>query len=332
MSHDLEHKVISILKTLEKEKEPAGANFISEKLLQYGVNLSERGIRYHLKMMDERGLTKSFGKKGRMITTKGIEELENALVQEKVGFVKSRIDNLAYSQNLDIKKQTGTIILNISLIKIEDFKRSLNLMEQVFKSAICTSELVKVGYPKEEIGKFEVPEGKVGFGTVCSVTVDGVLLKSGIPVEPKFAGIVQMADDKPLRFTEIITYEGSSIDPLELFIASGMTSVGTAVRDGEGKILAGFREIPATSLENAKEVIHMLDDLGISGILSIGEPSQPLLKLEVGTGRAGFAIAGGLNPIAVLRENDILTENRALSTLVEFEELELFEQFRKKHR
>ncbi|MFN3699825.1 MAG: winged-helix domain-containing protein, partial [Dictyoglomus sp.] len=58
MNKDIERKVIAILEVLNNYNEPIGANTISEKLVEKGIELSERAVRYHLKIMDERGLTK----------------------------------------------------------------------------------------------------------------------------------------------------------------------------------------------------------------------------------------------------------------------------------
>lgn len=54
-------------------------------------------------LMDERGLTQLAGRDGRLITKQGIEELKSALVQDKVGFVISRIELLAFRTDFDWK-------------------------------------------------------------------------------------------------------------------------------------------------------------------------------------------------------------------------------------
>ncbi len=49
-----------------------GARVIARRMLEQNIQLSERTVRYHLKIMDERGLTKLVGRRdGRMITDKG---------------------------------------------------------------------------------------------------------------------------------------------------------------------------------------------------------------------------------------------------------------------
>ena len=88
-TQDVERKTIAIMKILRDSSEPLGARVISYHLKDHGVELSERAVRYHLKLMDERGFTESVGRDGRLITQLGLEELESALVRDKIGFVAS---------------------------------------------------------------------------------------------------------------------------------------------------------------------------------------------------------------------------------------------------
>ena len=44
-----------------------------------------------------------------------------------------------------------------------------------------------------------------------------------MPVRSLFSGLLELKDGQPRRFAEIIAYEGSSIDPLEMFIRGGLT-------------------------------------------------------------------------------------------------------------
>ena len=106
--------MFSILTILEKQINIIGSKEISKHLKLHGVDLTERTVRYHLKILDERGLTKVFGKEGRRITEKGREELSQSHVSDKVGFVISRIESLSYMTSFDIIKQEGDIIINVS--------------------------------------------------------------------------------------------------------------------------------------------------------------------------------------------------------------------------
>jgi HTH-type transcriptional regulator, global nitrogen regulator NrpRI len=106
-SHQVERKVVSILKILSESPQPLGARLISRQLKEQGVELGERAVRYHLKLMDERGLTRPMEKwDGREITQLGIEELNNALVTDKIGFVLEKIENHAMSTLLDYQSLT----------------------------------------------------------------------------------------------------------------------------------------------------------------------------------------------------------------------------------
>ncbi|MCX5998043.1 MAG: hypothetical protein NTU41_00205, partial [Chloroflexi bacterium] len=113
-SIEVERKLIAILRILNGALEPLGARVIARRLKDYGVDLTERAVRYHLKLMDERGLTQSVGRDGRLITPSGAEELRNALVGDKVGFVINRIELLAFRTTFDWKSQIGLVPVNMS--------------------------------------------------------------------------------------------------------------------------------------------------------------------------------------------------------------------------
>jgi repressor of nif and glnA expression len=319
--------MLAILKVLDKHPDTIlGSRELSRQLKLHGVELTERTVRYHLRILDERGFTKVFGKEGRMITQKGREELSHALVSEKIGFVISKIETLSYLTNLDLEKEEGDIILNVSFFPSAKLKEALRLMKPVFSSPYVMSDNVVMQKGGEKIGDIIVPEGQIGFGTVCSVTINGIFLKAGIPITSKFGGVLQIENAEPSRFTALISYEGSSLDPLEIFIKSGMTDVMNATKKHEGKILASFREIPVVCLERAEELREIMKEKGIGGILIIGSPNQPLLEIPISMDKAGMVVVGGLNPIAALEEAGMTTVSKAMSTLYQFSELVKFKE------
>jgi repressor of nif and glnA expression len=319
--------MLAILKVLDKHPDTIlGSRERSRQLRLHGVELTERTVRYHLRILDERGFTKVFGKEGRMITPKGKEELSHALVSEKVGFVISKIETLSYLTNLDLDKGVGDVILNVSFFPSAKLKEALRIMKPVFSSPYVMSDNVVMQKGGEKIGDIIIPEGQIGVGTICSVTINGIFLKAGIPITSKFGGVLQVENAEPSRFTALISYEGSSLDPLEIFIKSGMTDVMNAVKHHDGKILASFREIPVVSLEKAEELSESMKDKGIGGILLIGSPNQPLLEMPVSMDKAGVVVVGGLNPIAALEEAGIPAVSKAMSTLYRFSDLLKFKE------
>src|SRR3989304_1751343 len=84
---DTERKVVTILKVLSESSEPLGSIHIARELENHGIHLSERAVRYHLKLTDIRGFTRPLGRDGRAITPEGREEWRVALATDQVGFV-----------------------------------------------------------------------------------------------------------------------------------------------------------------------------------------------------------------------------------------------------
>jgi len=325
-TQEVERKVISILKILNASQEPLGARIIAYRLKNYGVELGERAVRYHLKLMDERGLTRLVGREGRVITESGIEELESALVVDKVAFAISRIELLAFRADFDLDKRTGSVPVNISFFPKEKFGKALQAMKPAFAKGLCVSDLVAVAQEGEMFGELIVPQGKVALATVCSIVVNGTLLKVGVPMSSKFSGILQIRNHQPLRFVAVIHYSGCSLDPSEVFIRAGMTSVTEVARKGEGEILATYREIPALCQPIVEEVVAKLKTTGLGGLLLMGNPSEPVCEVPVELNRIGIILFNGLNPVAAAKEAGIETESHGMSTVMEYQSLIRFKE------
>ena len=92
---ETEIKIIAILKVLSESSEPIGSITIARKLESEGVFLSERAIRYHLRITDERGYTQPGGRDGRTITPEGRQEVKDALAPEHLGVVRDKLEMLA---------------------------------------------------------------------------------------------------------------------------------------------------------------------------------------------------------------------------------------------
>jgi repressor of nif and glnA expression len=325
-TQEVERKEHFILKILSDSQQPLGARVIARRLKNHGVYLGERAVRYHLKLMDERRLTRLVSRDGRLITELGIEELGNALVRDKVGFAIARIELLAFRTDFDWEKRTGTIPVNVSFFSKAKFERAFEAMKPVFAAGICVSDLVAVAHQGELLGELIVPAGKIGLATVCSIVINGTLLKDGVPMDSRFGGILQIRNHEPLRFVELIHYAGSSLDPSEVFIRARMTSVRDAARTGNGKILANFREIPALCRPIAENVVAKLKDAGLGGLMVMGNTSEPVCEIPVELNRIGMILIGGLNPIAAAEEAGIEAENYAMSTVLEYQKLKKFQE------
>ena len=330
-SSHTERKIVYILKVLSESSKPLGSITIARELERHGIFLSERAVRYHLRITDERGYTRPLGRKGRMLTQQGLEELKVALAPEQVGFILDKLELLAFLTTFDPQKQIGKIPINTSLIDKDRFKEALAAMKDAFKAGLCVSELIAVASEGEKLGSVVIPKGKVGLATVCGVIINGVLLKSGIPIKSRFGGVLEIKDSKPRRFIAIINYAGTSLDPSEQYIRARMTSVSQAARKGSGKILANFREIPAPARAIAVEKIAMLKKAGIGGVYILGNTSEPVCQISVGLNRVGMVVLGGLNPVAAAVEAGIAVENIAESGTIDFKQLISFWQLYNKY-
>ena len=288
-----EHRMIEILRILNNHEKPIGSKVIANELRTKGYNLGERAVRYHMQILDEKGYTERRGYSGRIITDYGRMELEKGLIYDQVDFTFSKFEEKIYQTSFDYETKKGNVIVNTS--NILD-KEAFNIIKKVFESGVCVSPLIN-----EELGEIN---GKTGYiiKTICGTTIDGILLKNGIPTIPQYGGLVSIEDYAPTKFSELISYKKTSISPLEAFIAKDMTSVLNVVEDGNGDIPANFRTIPGSNLEKAKGIIENLKKCGIGGVLEIGEIGESLLGIPVPEDMVGIAVIGGITPFCAAQE------------------------------
>ncbi len=325
-SREVERKLVAILRVLSDSPEPLGGRVIACRLGGLGIDLGERAVRYHLKLMDERGLTHAVGRRdGRSITQRGVEELKSALVvSDRVGSIAARIELLAYRTSLNLDSLADEVPINTSLFPKDEFAHALEAMKDAFGAGFCVTDLVAVAAEGERLGEVTVPQGKVGLATVSSIAISGALLKAGIPLDSKFGGILQVRGGRPLRFIELIEYAACSLDPSEVFIASKMTSVAEAASRGEGKILANFRQLPAPCRPLMETMVERLKGAGLEGLVMMGEMSEPICQVPAELNKVGMILQSGLNPVAAAMEAGIEVINHAMSGVIDYGELRSF--------
>lgn len=311
-----EHRMIEILRILNTQEKPIGSKVIADELKMKGYNLGERAVRYHMQILDEKGYSERKGYSGRVITELGKTKLEKGLIYDQVDFIFSKFEERIYQTDFDFNKKEGNVIVNTS--NILDNK-AFDIIKEVFASGICVSPLINA--KKTEIN------GKKGYimKTVCGTTIDGILLKNGIPSIPQYGGLVEIEDYSPTQFVELISYKKTSITPLDAFIAKDMTSVLDVVREGNGTIPANFRIIPENSLEKAKCIIEKLKSVGISGVLEIGEAGENILSLPVPEDMVGIAIIGGITPFCAAQEMNYKIDIKTGEEFLNYSKLKEFE-------
>ncbi len=317
---------MAILNTLRRLNGPSTSTDLAEALQATGLDLSERSLRLYLSELDAEGLTQPRGRRGRIITPKGIAEAHAARTLERIGYFSARIDQMIYRMTFDLPTRSGEVVVNMSLMSPQRLLAAADKICRVFSLGYAMGNRLAILAPGESLNNVTVPADKVGLCTVCSITLNGVLLKHGIPTASRFGGLLEMRRHAPARFVEMINYDGTTIDPLEAFIRAGMTDYHGAIRDGNGLIGASFREMPEESRNRVLHLAEQLKTIGLGALMLIGQPSQPVLGLPVSEGRIGAVIVGGLNPVAILEESGIRVDSRAMAGLLEFNQLMHYEE------
>jgi hypothetical protein len=302
----VQRKIIEILRILSETGMPVGARRIGDLLSERGYNLGERAVRYHLSLLDERGFTKKHGYLGRTITDLGRRELEEALVTDRLNFVMTGVESMIYQTSFDLEQGDGDVVVNLSVIDKDRSDDAMRLLGEVASSGLA-SPYIKLVDEGDVICTEVVAEGKSVIATFCSITVDGILLKAGIPAELKFGGLVRLKDRAFEGFVAYIGYKGTTIDPIKIFLSKQMTGVSGAMKAaGDGLILANFREIPEIAEDKVRKVLTELKGIGIAEW--IYEPE-------------GLILYAGVNGIAYLEEKGIKTDTRPNAALMPFSEM-----------
>jgi len=320
-STEISRLEIEMLRILSESAEPVGSRMLKRELEKRGIFLNERTVRYHLQLLELRGLVTGHERRGRTITDYGLAELSRALVSKKVGFVITRFLSMAYSVTYDYAADSGMVVTNVSIVDKSFYDKILRIVNDLHLANLLLAPYIKVLDEDEEYQNIVVPEGKIGLFTICDLTVDGVLIRSGIPLFFKYGGLVQVVNGKPLRFINMISYEGTTISPLELFIRSNQTSVLNVVKIGSGVLPVGMREIVAEARERTQKIISTLKEKGWGGVLTLGFPNEPVLGVPVSLDRFGLCMVGGLALAAALLESGAKIETFASYCLVPIEDM-----------
>ncbi|MGF7117599.1 NrpR regulatory domain-containing protein [Methanobacterium oryzae] len=319
MPDETDRKMIEILRILADQNKVLGAKTIAEELKRKGYNLGERAVRYHMRILDEKGFTERIGYAGREITEKGLKELEKGLIYDQVDFAFSKFEGRIYQTSLNPRNGEGAVIVNTSGFIYDE--KVIRIIKEVFKKGIAVSPYVKFSDINQE--NENASNGKeVRLDTICGTTIDGMLLNEGIPVIPQYGGLVDVEEYVPTRFTELISYKKTSMTPLEAFTAKGMTSVLNVAREGTGTIPANFRIIPAAARKKAVSFFGELQKIGISGLLKIGESGESVLGVPVEDDMVGVAITGGIAPLCAAKEAGCSVDIKLAENIMEFKDME----------
>jgi repressor of nif and glnA expression len=296
-------KEIEILRILSEFDDPVGSTLLKRELRKRGFLLSERTVRYHLQLLEAKGFVLGHERRGRTITQHGLDELSRSLATQRLGFTTTRFMSLAYSATYDPSIDSGSVVGNVALLDNSLQPKTMDTMKALQSMNLLSAPYIKILNENEEFCDISVPEGQFALFTVCNLTLDSILIHSGVPLFFKYGGLVQVVNRKPIRFVEIISYEGTTIPPLEVFVYRKMTSISRILKTGSGMILATLREIPSEARERTVKILENQQKKGWGGVLVLGEPNEPVLGVPVGMDRFGICMVGGIVPGAAMVED-----------------------------
>jgi len=117
-----------------------------------------------------------------------------------------------------------------------------------------------------------------------------------------YGGRLEVENGKPSGFRDLIGYRGTTIDPLELFISSGLTSIGSFTRSKTGIALANVREVPCSAQEPVEEIIRLMNACGFVFPVTMG---NQVFNLPRNPHRLSIVAFSGLNYIGNTVEKGI---------------------------
>lgn len=294
----IERKIIEILKIIAEQDKPIGARFIANKLRERGIHLTEPAVRYHLRILDERGLTENYGLKGRIITEKGLKEIEKGNIADRIGYGLSRIHECIFYTDFNPERGRGKVTANLAIFPKERVEKVLEVFRKCGEKGLTFSNRI---FLTEDLPFLE--EGEIGLYYLSSFTLDAILHRNGIVSTLRFAGSVEMSDFKLTRFTQVIGFEESSITALDLFIQRMFSEKSEkSVISGEGEVFGIYREIPFVARERLIEIMEELKKYDIRPIHLVGSLDELVCGVPPrGVNKIGFACVGPSTPIGILR-------------------------------
>jgi repressor of nif and glnA expression len=232
-----------------------------------------------------------------VLTPYGMEETESALVGERIGFIISKLERLAFRSTFDPIAGSGDVAYNLSFVPEDRIEEVQEAYDKIIaaRCGFFSSYRIVDRDPR-------IPPGQTGIMTICSITMDGVFQRRGIPVRMAFGGRLAIENGNPTEFKDLIGYRGSTIDPLQLFISAGLTSLSSYVDTGTGIALANVREVPAAAEPQVKEIISQMQGCGFMFPVTMGTRA---FNLKYDPYRLSIVSFSGMNFIGYVVEKGI---------------------------
>ena len=186
-----------------------------ELLEARGIDWSERTLRLYLAEMTDAGLLEREGRRGHRLAAAGLEAARGMTVSRRLGSILYRMEETMCQVSVDLGTGTGLVSINAYVIPISLLLPLVDALDTVFRAGLAVGSRVLFAEPGEDILGRTVPEGHIGLGTMCSLTLAGMLMRKGVPTHPIFGGLLRVEGGQPAHFLEMIRYDATSLSPNE---------------------------------------------------------------------------------------------------------------------
>lgn len=311
-----EYEILSIL---DRKNRVVTSSEIDTELKEIGIEISGRRVLQYLEILDNKGFSENLGRKGRRITDVGKEEV-GKVQSISTNFVYDRIRSIITEAKFDIERKRGDVVVNLSFISKDKEKKVLSIIDEICTKSSFIPPFIKIVPEGEEIHGREVQKGEICLVTISSVTIDEIILKNGIYVEPYYVTLIEIKDYAPVRCTGIYSCKELTTNPFDLLVERKVAAVYNAINKGYGEIIVDHRYVPYVARTRVIELLRKTVDF-FGGLVIIGRREFGLgLKCKENYVDI-FATGGELIP-AVLEELDVSTRTITADSIINFNELE----------
>ena len=240
---------------------------------------------------------------------------------------------MTYKMDFDLASKTGTVVLNVSLIERSQLERSVPLIRDVFAAGYAMGKLHGPLRPGEQVGHITIPEGSVGIGTVCSITLNGVLVAHGIPTHSRFGGLLELTRRQAHSFRGVHQLRRHHSRPAGDLHPQCHDRLRGGDANGQRSHRGQFPRSAGRQPRPRHRTRPQDGQVGLGGLFLIGWPGQSLLDIPVSEGRLGLVVVGGLNPVAILEERGIhVRRTGALPGLIDYDRLFHYDELPERSR
>lgn len=298
MVDGLDRRTYDLLRLVDRHG-PIGSIRLVELMQLRGYDIQDRTIRLKLSELDSGGFTEKVPGKGRRLTERGRQELEQGDVSGRLEQIRARIAALTSRVSYDPIEDAGLLVASGAFLEADDVEAALDLIERLESFPLGPIPISLERSADAEPGAYRLL-------APSSITVDGVLLSRGVNADLSTAGVLEYeptnetdqggdvgtetADlgGRITRYVDVINGEGSSIDVISLLIEAGRSDVTSLLEGGERGLLIGDdRDFPINRFEEARDLaVSTRERLG--GIIDFRRPRE-----KVGFSNDGSAWAFG---------------------------------------